>query len=260
MSWEELPLWEKGIVIGGAILIVAILVFLICICVWYKKQRDADAASSPTAVHGGTAAISRPLMMMPTHEYTPSEMAPMTSSRPEEEESIIAAVHAPPTDENNQSVLVIPQIERPVPVVSADPRITVEDDGNVVDMSSPAPHEPQDEGDEDGDDTEWWKDPDMVEDFVKFRERGSRWNAGSEREARQRLGLEIPASDDELALRQVWFSKNFWKAQGNILIYRGSQELNEAWAMDALDGIVVLDDGRELERRRAWLTAQIAGP
>jgi hypothetical protein len=106
-------------------------------------------------------------------------------------------------------------------------------------------------------DNEWWKDPAVVEDFVKHGKDGAAWQARNFHESQLSMGKESPATQDELDQRQEWFEKNFWRTPAALDDFVKNGNKGSLWksgSQPGADGSVsgTPATAEEIEARRQW--------
>ena len=104
-------------------------------------------------------------------------------------------------------------------------------------------------------DTQWWQQPSAVEDYVKYGKEGAVWQSRNLKESQQSLGLEAPATAEDLEKRQQWFEANFWKTPAAIEDFQKNGNKGAIWKKAGLEGDAEAS-ADELERRRVWLAAR----
>mgnify|MGYP001591582405 FL=1 len=104
-------------------------------------------------------------------------------------------------------------------------------------------------------DSEWWQDPAVVDDYMKNGEAGATWQARNFKEGQMSMGAEHPATCAELEERKQWFEKNFWKAPSAIEDFQKNGNKGAAWTRKGAVGDEAKERAAdaEIERRRQWM-------
>lgn len=104
----------------------------------------------------------------------------------------------------------------------------------------------------------WWKDPTIIRDWEQNGKAGKKWTAAWREAALDSTGDQHPADGAELALREEWFKKNFWKTDKYIKDFQSHGNKGTAWKAANRLGHEDKDWWKQGEMQKSWLANHAA--
>ena len=95
---------------------------------------------------------------------------------------------------------------------------------------------------------EYWQKSDAVDDFIKNGAKGKKWRAATAAAGASEKGDAFPASDDQLALREAFLKKNFWRGSEFADDFAKNGVNGKKWKAADASGNGSISTEEELER------------
>lgn len=105
-------------------------------------------------------------------------------------------------------------------------------------------------------DRQWWKDPINMRDWEQNGSKGKKWTAGWREAALDSTGDRNRAAPEELAKREDYYKKNFWKADKYVKDFQANGNKGTAWKARSLKGHEDKDWWKAGHMQASWLAAR----
>jgi hypothetical protein len=106
------------------------------------------------------------------------------------------------------------------------------------------------------DDREWWKDEAHIRDWQENGKNGKHWQAGWEDASLEGTGDVNKAKAEELAKREAWFNKNWWKADKYVKDFVANGSKGTAWKAAIKETHTDTDWWKEGDFIKQWTAAK----